>query len=306
MSVLRPVRESDFGSIAGLLMRAFLPTEPNFSLPAVDFLRMQAGICPAACLVVQAGAQLAGVVFGASIGNLGLIGPLAVSPDRQHQGIGRELLAAGMEALHKAGCNTFGLDSGNSASLVDFYQKAGFRIVCETSDGLLSLNATRQGCSDELKKQFSERLIFSQCRNGSFQRLFQQVQSEFWPGIDYLPIVQRLHQHGRGDGLLLLEQHEPRFSAILEYGSRSSGESAAVVRLKAVLSRSPGSLVTALPPLESFIRDRFPFCRHLYVRISAEEWPWLGQRGYSHQRSGLRWLAGLEKPADMPFFCIWE
>jgi predicted N-acetyltransferase YhbS len=306
MFALRTLREVDLGSVAGLLMRAFIASEPDFSLPRLDFLRMHAQACPSACLVAPVQQQLAGVVFGHALARLGWIGPLAVSPDQQRNGLGRELLLASAAALLHAGCEQIGLDSSGDAGLMAFYQKAGLRIGWETGDGLRSLREAASGFDEKDHKGNYERLIYSQCRDHSFTQLFSELQNELLPGLDYLPFLHRLHQHGRGDGVLFMEQGRPHSAALVELGSRVTMESGTVVRLALAISKNHFGWQNALALIETFICARYPLAEHLYVRALASEWAWLTKYGYSRRRSGLRWLWRCPQPVFRPFFCMWE
>ena len=60
---------------------------------------------------------------------LGWIGMLVVSPERQHQGLGRELMRAALDHLIARGTERIMLDSSEAGRTL--YQRLGFREVCK-------------------------------------------------------------------------------------------------------------------------------------------------------------------------------
>jgi len=80
-----------------------------------------------AFLVVEDEQGMAGAVFVQVAGDRGFFAMLAVDPDRQKQGIGRQLIAAAEEHCRAAGCRHLDLDIVNvREELPAFYARFGF------------------------------------------------------------------------------------------------------------------------------------------------------------------------------------
>jgi putative acetyltransferase len=121
--VIRPERGDDLEAIRRVNLSAFTtPLEANL----VEALRLLAQ--PVVSLVAVRGDEIVGhILFSpatlASDPALAVMGlaPMAVSPERQRQGIGSQLVAAGLEACRESGC---------AAAVVlghaDYYPRFGF------------------------------------------------------------------------------------------------------------------------------------------------------------------------------------
>jgi putative acetyltransferase len=126
---IRPERPADRDAIAALIEAAFAgaPHSSGTEARIVAALR-DAGALTLSLVAEDAGAVIGQVAFspvtidGADMGWFGL-GPVAVTPDRQGQGIGGQLIEAGLAELrarNAAGCVLLGEP--------DYYRRFGFRV----------------------------------------------------------------------------------------------------------------------------------------------------------------------------------
>ena len=83
---------------------------------------------PAGALVAVAAGEVVGASFSITRGSLGWIGPIAVSPASQGQGIAQKLMQRTIETLSARGVRLMGLETFPTSSLhINLYSKLGFR-----------------------------------------------------------------------------------------------------------------------------------------------------------------------------------
>jgi putative acetyltransferase len=125
--VIRPETPADFGAVRDVTQRAFAgrPYSGGNEQDIIDALRAQNAL--AVSLVAERGGKIVGhVAFSpatAEDGSLGwyTLGPVSVEPSLQHQGIGKELINAGigrLRDLQASGCILVGNTS--------YYSRFGF------------------------------------------------------------------------------------------------------------------------------------------------------------------------------------
>ena len=231
MITFRPMAAADLGAVAGLLLRAFLPSQPEFSLPRSAFLRLCADDAPAGAWVAEQGRELAGAVFGHSWGQIGWIGPLAVSPRHQRHGVGGRLYRAAVQALSESGCTIIGLDAEERAGITGFYQSMALAYSVGTVDGCKSVMPGPANVDDLLIFSQSQASLFSAewtALQGALQRTLQPLPA---PAVDFLPYVQRLHRHGFGESAVVMQQGSAKALLILQTGQRLINDQAAAARL---------------------------------------------------------------------------
>lgn len=75
----------------------------------------------------DASGQIAAFNMVHQSGNEGWMGPLAVRPDRQSEGLGRVIVQAGIDWLRARGCRTIGLETmPRTVDNIGFYSRLGF------------------------------------------------------------------------------------------------------------------------------------------------------------------------------------
>lgn len=127
-TIVRPEQPGDGEAVAHVNDAAFGQAVES---RLVDALRR--GGHAAISLVAVAGADIVGHILftpvtidapGPALGALGL-GPMSVLPERQRRGIGSRLVAAGLDACRRAGCQVV-VVLGHP----EFYPRFGFRPAC--------------------------------------------------------------------------------------------------------------------------------------------------------------------------------
>jgi len=297
---------ADLGAVAGLLLRAFLPLQPRFSLPRSAFLRLCADDAPAGAWVAEQGRELAGAVFGHCWGQIGWIGPLAVSPRHQRHGVGGRLYRAAAQSLTESGCTIIGLDAEERAGITGFYQSMALAYSVSTLDGCKSVMPGPANVDDLLIFSQSPVPDFS-AEWTSLQRALQRpLQRPPAPAVDLLPYVQRLHRHGFGESAVVMQEGSAKALLILQTGQRFINDQAATARMQ-VCWLAPGMEKSALfNAAERLLRARHPACRFLYVRTTVDGGEWLteGQCRVIHR--GRRWAT--QSPALLAdrYVGFWE
>ena len=104
------------------------------------------------CYVSEQVGRLTGGIFGRAWGSLGWFSSLAVAPDMQGSGIGRELIEACVNALRACGCRAIGLDTWASAApYTAMYVRLGFRPVGLSAQLLTRVDRTWPRPPDDLQ-----------------------------------------------------------------------------------------------------------------------------------------------------------
>jgi len=126
----------------------------------------------------------------------GWMGPLAVHPDYQSQGVGKMIVSSGIEWLKKAGAKVIGLETmPRTMDNVGFYSSLGFTPGYLTVT--VTLEAARAGIQATTMSSLNpheRELALRQCR---------ALVDQLAPGYDYTREVVLTAQHQLGDTLFL-------------------------------------------------------------------------------------------------------
>jgi GNAT superfamily N-acetyltransferase len=131
----------------------------------------------------------------------GWMGPLAVHPDYQGQGIGKVIVSTGVDWLKKAGARVIGLETmPRTMDNVGFYSTLGF------TPGHLTLTVTLEAARAGLQatamsalNPHERELALRQCR---------QLLDKLSPGYDYTREIILTAQHQLGDTLFMRQGNE--------------------------------------------------------------------------------------------------
>ena len=131
---IRPYQINDEGAVAALWRDVF-PESPKWNLPEADIQRKLA-IQRDLFLVATHAGRVVGTAMAGYDGHRGWIYYLAVSPEKQGEGIGRALMNRVEEQLTQLGCPKLNLQvrAGNEG-VVAFYKKLGFNVEERISMG---------------------------------------------------------------------------------------------------------------------------------------------------------------------------
>lgn len=121
---IRPYQPADEAAVIALWERCEL-TRP-WNDPRKDIQR-KLTVQPELFVVGEQEGQIVATAMAGFDGHRGWINYLAVSPDRQRQGVGRQLVTHVEQALHTMGCPKLNLQirAGN-AQVIAFYQALGY------------------------------------------------------------------------------------------------------------------------------------------------------------------------------------
>ncbi len=281
MITLRRMAAADLGAVAGLLLRAFLPSQPRFSLPRSAFLQLCTDDAPACAWVAEQGRELAGAVFGHSWGGIGWIGPLAVSPRHQRHGVGGRLYRAAVQGLSESGCTIIGLDAEERVEITGFYQHMALPYSVVTLDGCRSVMPGPLDVDDLL--------IFSPAQSALFSAEWTALQRALSPAVDFLPYVRRLHQHGFGESAVVMQKGSAKALLILQTGQRLANDQAAAAHLQVCWLAPDMEKPALFSAVDRLLRACHPACRFLYLRTTEAAGDWLTEGRCRVIRRGRRW-----------------
>jgi GNAT superfamily N-acetyltransferase len=172
----------------------------------------------------------------------GWMGPLAVHPDYQGQGIGKMIVSSGVEWLKKKGAKVIGLETmPRTMDNVGFYSSLGFTPGHLTVT--VTLEAARNGIQSTLMSSLSpheRELAMRQCRF-----LLEQLS----PGYDYSREIVLTAQHELGDTLFVRKGNDVVSFAICHLVSLVEGRATEEMRVLKMVARSEADfdqLVTQL------------------------------------------------------------
>ena len=122
--VIRPFGRSDEDAVVALWTACGLVVSWND--PRRDILR-KLSVQPEFFLVGLLGDRVVATVMAGYDGHRGWINYLAVHPDHQGRGIGRQTMAAAEDALRDAGCPKINLQvRETNVGVLEFYRRIGF------------------------------------------------------------------------------------------------------------------------------------------------------------------------------------
>jgi ribosomal protein S18 acetylase RimI-like enzyme len=133
---VRRVRKGDLSKVRDVVEQAFgdmferqMGTRPRQVFGGAQYVHHRWLMEPWGCFVAEEGdGKIVGAVVAVLWGTLGLVGPIAVLPNYQHQGIGQQLLTACQEFFDENRATLEGLATyPYSARHLVLYQKFGFR-----------------------------------------------------------------------------------------------------------------------------------------------------------------------------------
>jgi ribosomal protein S18 acetylase RimI-like enzyme len=123
---IRPFELSDQSAVIALWQHCGLLRPWND--PQKDIAR-KLQVRPDLFLVGLIDAQIVATAMGGYEGHRGWINYLAVSPDRQRQGLGRAIMDAAEQRLRACGCPKINLQVRTSnQQVIDFYRSLGYQV----------------------------------------------------------------------------------------------------------------------------------------------------------------------------------
>lgn len=195
-------------------------------------------------------------------GREGWMGPLAVKPEWQGQGLGREIVAAGIAWLEEAGATTIGLETmPRTMDNIGFYSQLGF--VPGRLTITLTLDAPGAGGHGGVRLG----TLSARDRDDALEAC-AALAASLAPGFDYRREMQITHALALGDTILLHDRGALVGFALCHNAPLVEGrtrEELRVLKLALADDRYVPALVAALG---NYARDSG--CRRWAVRVQGE------------------------------------
>jgi len=191
----------------------------------------------------------------------GWMGPLAVHPDYQGQGIGKAIVNAGVEWLKQRGATVIGLETmPRTMDNVGFYSSLGFTPGHLTVT--VTLEAARAGIQSislAMLNPHERELAIRQCR---------QLLVEMAPGYDYTRAIVLTAQHDLGDTIMIRSGADVQSFAICHSAPLVEGRATDEMRVLKVVARSEGDFDALVTQLCAHARIRS--ARRVAIRVQGQ------------------------------------
>lgn len=191
----------------------------------------------------------------------GWMGPLAVHPDYQGQGVGKIIVNAGVEWLKQRGARVIGLETmPRTMDNVGFYSSLGF------TPGHLTVTVTLEGARAGIQSTalsaldpHERELALRQCR---------QLAGELAPGYDYTREMVLTAQHQLGDTIIVRNGSDVRAFAICHSAPLVEGRATEEMRVLKMVARTETDFDTLVTQLCAHTRARGS--RRVAIRVQGQ------------------------------------
>jgi len=191
----------------------------------------------------------------------GWMGPLAVHPDYQSQGVGKMIVSSGVEWLKKAGAKVIGLETmPRTMDNVGFYSSLGFTPGHLTVT--VTLEAARAGIQATAMSSLNpheRELALRQCR-----ALVEQLA----PGYDYTREIVLTAQHQLGDTLFVRKGNEALSFAVCHSVPLVEGRGTDEMRVLKMVARSEADFDQLVTQLCAHARVKS--ARRVAIRVQGQ------------------------------------
>jgi GNAT superfamily N-acetyltransferase len=191
----------------------------------------------------------------------GWMGPLAVHPDHQGQGVGKAVVGAGIEWLKQRGARVVGLETmPRTMDNVGFYSSLGF------TPGRLTVTLTLDGQRGKQSARLFSALdpVQRQAALGKCAALL----GELAPGYDYSREISLTDSHGLGETLLIESGAQLRAFAICHGIPLVQGRVREEIRVLKLVARGTADVEEMLSQLCLYTRG--VSARRVAVRVQSE------------------------------------
>ena len=191
----------------------------------------------------------------------GWMGPLAVHPDYQGQGIGKMVVLSGVEWLKKNGAKVIGLETmPRTMDNVGFYSTLGF--IPGNLTVTVTLEAARAGVQSTAMSSLSpheRELGLRQCR-----ALLDQLA----PGYDYTREIVLTAQHQLGDTLFMRKGNDVTSFAVCHSVPLVEGRATEEMRVLKMVARSEADFDQLVTQLCAYARVKS--ARRVAIRVQGQ------------------------------------
>lgn len=191
----------------------------------------------------------------------GWMGPLAVHPDHQGQGIGKTIVNAGIEWLKQRGARVIGLETmPRTMDNIGFYSSLGFTPGHLTVT--VTLEAARAGIQStplSMLNPHERELALQQCR---------LLLDELAPGYDYTREMILTAQHQLGDTVIVRSGGDLRSFAVCHSVPLVEGRAAEEMRVLKMVARTEADFDHLVTQLCAHARVRA--ARRVAIRVQGQ------------------------------------
>lgn len=191
----------------------------------------------------------------------GWMGPLAVHPDFQGQGVGKMIVSSGVEWLKKRGAKVIGLETmPRTMDNVGFYSTLGFipghlTVTVTLESARAGIQATPMASLNPHERE----LALRQCRS---------LLDELAPGYDYTREIVLTAQHQLGDALFMRQGGEVQSFAICHSVPLVEGRVTEEMRVLKMVARTESDFDALVTQLCAYARVKG--ARRVAIRVQGQ------------------------------------
>ncbi len=275
METIRHITPADLHRINVLLAQAFSQgrVDEGYRFTEVpqcriEFLELYLDSCPEASYLYEVDGRILAFGFSHLWGRVGWIGPVAVAPDVQGKGHGREIMELCVEGLKKAGAAVIGLETmPRSYRNLGFYGKLGFVPDKLTVDFAKEVFPHAESPAERPRAQARA------FRDGDevFLDEARAIARGVCKDLDYARLIQGTAKHSYGHSLIL-EKGGQRAVAVIHTEPYAADEERHVLRVVALAIPppvDPAFIDAVVATLEDWARKEF--LGHINFRVPTTQ-----------------------------------
>jgi predicted N-acetyltransferase YhbS len=274
---IRPIREKDADRVRRILQVAFVDEyrrmgQKNSRIPTMTerLLAFYLGRAPRYSFAAERRGGLIGFCLACRWGSTAWMGPVAVLPPAQGEGVGKRLVEASTAELRENGVITLGVETmPRSYRSLQFYSSLGMNFACLTLD--MSRTFRRKNhvkASTELIDDMEIRTLGAMSRQERVQAegSVAEISDAVSPGLDYRSEVKATLHHGLGETILAYWKDRLAGFAVVHTEPYAKEEIPGTVRVNILLLRSPD--------------EEAPGVDRLFEGMIVLVEQWIGKEGY--------------------------
>jgi len=269
------MREQDLSKVNLVQSKAFThariktgQTTNHVPLCRPGFLKMYFEGNRNGSFVVEEKGRINGYCFSRLWGKVGWIGPLAVLPEMQRQGLGKQLLRANIACLKSQGASVIGLElEAASSNNLGFYAKYGFQVQSMPVDLMIDATKLNSCPSDDCKVEF----LSQSSKKSMLKKQLARLSSKLCPGLDYHSEFDLVAANNFGDTMVIKLNEEVIAFALAHTESYAEDERRQFLKIN-LMQADPDIGLTILPTIlkHCSLWAESLSLPYLYIRVPAE------------------------------------